>query len=152
MLGMSAIPLFLSLSNLQRRTKLVCTYANPIDIKTWPLGHIIFLTLNRDSKLSNLYIAQLHNPVSKIDLLKKDIKAKEIHYSEGVIFYMENSTNISYHLLPENNVKLNLKKLRSREALEKELTKLGLSKQGTVPVLKARLQTYIAKKGIIQPV
>ena len=59
---------------------------------------------------------------------------------------MENGTNISYHLLPENNVKLNLKKLRSREALEKELTKLGLSKQGTVPVLKARLQTYIAKK------
>ena len=49
-------------------------------------------------------------------------------------------------MLPENNIKLNLKKLRSREALEKELTKLGLSKQGTVPVLKARLQTYIAKK------
>ena len=32
-------------------------YANPIDIKTGPLGHIIFLTLNRESKLSNLYNA-----------------------------------------------------------------------------------------------
>ena len=92
-------------------------HANPIDIKMGPLGHMIFLTLNRELKLSNLYIAQLHNPVSKIDLLKEDIKAKEIHYSEGISFYMENGTNISYHLLPEKNVKLNLKKLEKNVKL-----------------------------------
>ena len=61
-------------------------YPNPISVATGPYGSLLWLTLNTDTGLSSLFMAQLHNPVQKIVKLKDELKAKEVHHVDGIVF------------------------------------------------------------------
>ena len=40
-----------------------------------------------------MYIAQLHNPVQKVEVLKESVAAKEVHFKNSVVFLAGNELN-----------------------------------------------------------
>ena len=75
-------------------------YPHPISIAVGPFGSLLFLTLNQETGTSNLYMAQLHNPVQKVEVIKTVVPAKEVHLHNNIMFLVGNhgklhSTNSS---------------------------------------------------------
>ena len=54
-------------------------YANPISITTGPFRSLLFLSFNFATGKSNLYEAQLHSPITKVQAAAKDLSAQEVH-------------------------------------------------------------------------
>ena len=61
-------------------------YPSLISIAIPFYGWIAFLSYDAKCGSSNLYKARLHSPVDKICSIGRNLKAKEIHCAEGVIF------------------------------------------------------------------
>ena len=118
-------------------------YPNPISIATGPYGNLLWLTLNTDTGLSSLFMAQLHNPVQKIVKLKDELQAKEVHHVNNIVFMVAKGGPIIFHELETGAVRVNLSKLRSREDVVQKASNLNLSIDGTVAVLKERIATHL---------
>ena len=71
-------------------------YLHPINIAVGPFSSLLFLTLNQETGGSNLYIAQLHNPVQKVEVLKESVAAKEVHFKNSVVFLAGNELKRDY--------------------------------------------------------
>lgn len=59
-------------------------YPHPISIAVGPFGSLLFLTLNQETGTSNLFMAQLHNPVQKVEVIKTAVPAKEVHFNNNI--------------------------------------------------------------------
>lgn len=70
-------------------------YPCPISITIPSYGWIAFLSFDAKSGSSTLFKARLHSPVDKITALRKNLKAKEIHCSDGIIFLTSDSSDSS---------------------------------------------------------
>ena len=61
-------------------------YPSLISIAIPSYGWIAFLSYDAKNGSSTLYKARLHSPLDKICSIGRNLKAKEIHCAEGVIF------------------------------------------------------------------
>ena len=118
-------------------------YPHPISIGTGPYGKLLFLTLNTDTGLSSLFMAQLHNPIQKIVKLKEDLFAKEVHHVNNIVFMVGKGGPVIFLELEPGAVRVNLGKLRSREDVVQKARELKLSTDGTVAMLKDRIVAHI---------
>ena len=73
--------------------------------------------MNAQSGKSTLFMAQLHNPVQKIELLKKDLLAKEVHYKSDVVFLASKHGPNLFYELKEGVVKINMTKLKKQDKI-----------------------------------
>ena len=120
-------------------------YPHPISTAVGPFGNLLFLTLNQETDKSNLYMAQLHNPVQKVELLKKSVAAKEVHFNSDIVFLSGNLGLIAFHELVKGSVCVDVTKLRNRNEVLEKVNELGLSNGGTVSEMKDRIENHVAK-------
>ena len=100
--------------------KSVGMFSHPINIAVGSFSSLLFLILNQETGRSNLYMAQLHNPVRKVEVLKESVTAKEVHFKNNVVFLAGNDGPIKFHEVVKGSVCVDVNKLRNRgEVLEK---------------------------------
>ena len=119
-------------------------FTHPISIALGPFGNLLFLSLNQEKGTSNLYMAQLHNPVQKVEVLKKAVAAKEVHYDSNVVFLTGNHGPVAFHELVKGSVCFDITTLRTRNEVLEKVNKLGLAPTGTVAEMKSRIVNHIA--------
>lgn len=110
-----------------------------------PYGSLLFLTLNQEMGTSNLYMAQLHNPIQKVEVLKKAVAAKEVHYDNNVVFLAGNQGPIAFHELVKGSVFVDVTKLRNRNEVLEKVNELALAPVGTVAEMKFCIVNHVAK-------
>lgn len=118
-------------------------YPNPISITTGPFGSLLFLTFNSATGKSNLYQAQLHSPITKVQAVAKDLSANEIHYQDGVIFFCGKGTPIGFNQLTKGTVMLEPDRLKTRQMVLDNLQQLGIDANGNVPTLRKHLAQHL---------
>ena len=119
-------------------------YPHPISVAVGPFGNLLILSLNQETGTSNLYMAQLHNPVQKVEVLKKAVAAKEVHYGNNVVFLTCNHGPVAFHELVKGSVCFDVTKLRTRNEVLEKVNELGLAPGGTVAEMKSRIVNHIA--------
>ena len=89
--------------------------------------------------------AQLHNPINKIEVLKSDLKATEVHYKDGLIFCSANESDILFLDFNENRsrVSINVSKLKRPANRVNVLSELEMSTDGTITTMSRRLKAKL---------
>ena len=110
-----------------------------------PLGWILFLSYDKEKEVCSLMKAQLHNPINKIEVLKSDMKATEVHYKDGLIFCSGNESGILFLDFNANRsrVSINVSKLKRRADLVNVLSELEMPTDGTITTMSRRLKAKL---------
>ncbi|CAB4004120.1 Hypothetical predicted protein [Paramuricea clavata] len=98
---------------------------------------IAFLSYDAKCGCSTLYKARLHSPVDKISSIGKNLKAKEIHCAESIIFLTSDSSPIKAIKFTESSICM-LSKEKKKDDLVKLARKPNIS-HGTVAEITSRL-------------
>ena len=85
-----------------------------------------------------IYMAQLHNPVRKVEVLKESVTAKEVHFKNNVVFLAGNDGQIKFHEVVKGSVCVDVNKLRNRGEVLEKLNELGFAPGGSVVEMKSR--------------
>ena len=117
-------------------------YPCPISIAIPSYGWIAFLSYDAKCGSSTLYKARLHSPVNKINSIGKNLKAKEIHCADGIIFLASDSGPIKAIEFTVASIYM-LAKEKKKDDLVKLATKLNISSRGTVAEITSRLKKYL---------
>ena len=120
-------------------------YPHPISISVGPFGSLLFLTLNQETGTSNLYMAQLHNPVQKVEVIKTAVPAKEVHFNNNVVFLAGNHGPVTFHELVKGSVCVDVTKLQNRSEVLEKVNELGHPPGGTVAEMKLCIVNHAAK-------
>jgi hypothetical protein len=101
-------------------------YPSPISIAIPSYGWIAFLSYNVKSSMSTLYKSRLHSPVDKISPLARNLKAKEIHCSDGIIFLISHSGPIKAVGFIEGSISIKaiISKFRNKKDVIEQAEKL----------------------------
>ena len=116
-------------------------YPSPISIAIPSFGWIAFLSVDSKTSLSKLYKARLDSPVDNIEVIGRNLTARVIHCSDGIIFLSSESGPIKVVQFIEGAIDI-LSKAKRKDDLIKVASQLKLSTAGTVQELKDRLQHY----------
>ena len=117
-------------------------YPCPISIAIPSYGWIAFLFYDAKCGSSTLYKARLHSPVDKISSIGKNLKAKEIHCADGIIFLTFNSGPIKAIEFTEASIYILSKEKKKKDDLVKLANKLNILLHGTVAEITSRLKKY----------
>ena len=79
--------------------KSVGMFSHPINIAVGSFSSLLFLILNQETGRSNLYMAQLHNPVRKVEVLKESVSyislsPSIVSYKTGILYAFPKSHRI----------------------------------------------------------
>jgi hypothetical protein len=116
--------------------------SSPISVAVANYGWIIFLAFDAKSNTSTLYKARLHSPSDKIVSLKKEIRAKEVHYVNGIAFLARESGPLKAVEILPNSIGIILKGKRKVQLIE-IADQLKVRSVGTVQEIKTRIEDYI---------
>ena len=86
--------------------------------------------------------ARLHSPVDKVTALGKNLKAKEIHCCEGIIFLASDSGPIKVIEFKEGSIYMTNTEKKKKDDLIQLATTLNVSPAGTVAEITSRLKKY----------
>ena len=117
-------------------------YPSPISIATPSYGWIAFLSFDAKSGTSTLFKARLHSPVDKVIALGKNLKAKEIHCLEGIIFLASDSWPIKVIEFKEGLIYLTNTEKKKKDDLIQLGTTLDVSPAGIIAEITSRLKKY----------
>ena len=118
-------------------------YPCPISIAIPSYGWIVFLSYDAKCGSSTLYKARLHSPVDKINSIGKNLKAKEIHCADGIIFLASDSGPIKAIEFTVASIYMLAKEKKKKDDLVKLATKLNRSSRGAVAEITSRLKKYL---------
>lgn len=86
---------------------------------------------------------RLHPPVD-VNVRKEIFKdARDLCYTNGTVFVAERGSSAIRYIDLKGEVLLKSERLRSRADLLSQLSRFSLSLEGTVPILRKRLRTYL---------
>ena len=117
-------------------------YPSPISIAIPSYGWIAFLFFDAKSGSSTLFKARLHSPVDKVTALGKNLKAKEIHCYEGIIFLASDSGPIKVIEFKEGSIYMTSTEKKKKDDLIQLAMTLSVSPAGTVAEITSRLKKY----------
>lgn len=116
-------------------------FPSPISVAIPSYGWVAFLSFDAKSSLCTLYKARLHSPVDKISAIGKNLTAKAIHSSGGIIFLTSDGGPIKAIPFAEGAIDI-MSKLKKKDDFINLARRLKLSSVGTVKELKDRLKRY----------
>lgn len=90
-------------------------HTSPISVAVPCYGRIAFLSYDVKTSTCTLFKARLHSPVDKIVAMRKNLKAKEIHSSDGIIFISAESGPIKAVEFQEGSIFLISKKVKQKK-------------------------------------
>ena len=96
-----------------------------------------------DSRESRLVELRLHRPVD-VNVRKEVFKdARDLCFTNGVVFVAERGSSAIRFIELKGEVLIKPEHLKSRADLLSQLSRIGLSLEGTGPVLRKRLTTHL---------
>ena len=117
-------------------------YPHPINIAVGPYSSLLFLTMNQETGIWNLCMAQLHNPVQNVEVLKESVAAKEVHFKNNVVSLAGNDGPIKFHKVVKGSVCVDVNELRNRGEVLEKVNELGFAPGGTVIKMNSRIEKY----------
>ena len=117
-------------------------YPCPISIAVPSYGWIAFLSFDAKNGSSTLFKARLHSPVDKITVLSKNLKVKQIHCSDGIIYLTSDKGPIRAIEFSEGTINMISKEKKRKDDLVNLARKLKVSPVGTVAEISSRLKKY----------
>ena len=119
-------------------------HTSPISVAVPCYGWIAFLSYDVKTSTCTLFKARLHSPVDKIIAMRKNLKVKEIHSSDGIIFISAESGSIKAVEFQEGSIFLISKKVKQKKKrdLVDLANKLQVQSTGTVAEITSRIQAY----------
>ena len=119
-------------------TKVIVSSLTSLDYCSHPTA---FLSSNVKSSMRTLFKACLHSPINKITAIGTNLKARDIHCSDGIIFLnSDNGPNKAVEF-PAGSIAL-ISKQKKKENLVMLADRLCVPSAGTVAEVIARLQKY----------
>ena len=101
------------------------------------------LDYDLDSRESRLVELRLHRPVD-VNVRKEVFKdAQDLCFTNGIVFVAERGSSAIRFIELKGEVLLKPEHLKSRADLLSQLSRIGLSLEGTGPVLRKRLTTHL---------
>ena len=76
---------------------------------------------------SNVLLAQLHSPITKIQTVAKDVEAQKVHFHDGVTFLCGKGSPISFRELTKGAVVLEPERLKTFQMILDKLHELGIN-------------------------
>ena len=92
-------------------------YPCPISIAVPSYGWIAFLSFDAKNGSSTLFKARLHSPVDKITVLSKNLKVKQIHCSDGIIYLTSDREPIRAIEFSEGTINMISKEKKRKEKM-----------------------------------
>ena len=117
-------------------------YPCPISIAVPSYGWIAFLSFDAKNGSSTLFKARLHSPVDKITVLCRNLKVKQIHCSDGIIYLTFDRGPIKAIEFSEGTINMISKEKKRKDDLVNLARKLNVSPVGTVAEISSRLKKY----------
>lgn len=127
------------------KSNLSNTYAHPVGICTGPSGFLLAIDiLDEETSCGRLLEIRLHYPadVKVLQILDGPLTG-DICYLNGVVYICGNRPGKILYYDIQHKVKLQVSKIRSKRELEDNLEIRHLSKIGTIPILRARLDNHL---------
>ena len=119
-------------------------YPKPVDVCIADFGHILVLfDYDNVNCTSSLLRARLHCPVDKISVLRKNVRANEVHYMGGVAYLCGSRSSISFVEIVAESVVIKGGKDRRKCDFISMLRRFNLNVEGPVKVLKERLVNHL---------
>ena len=108
-------------------------YPSPIRVVVTSYGWIAFLSFDVKRSLCNLFKARLHSPVDQITAIGKNLKARDIHPSDGIIFLTASLDNgpIKTVEFVEGSISMIVKQ-KKKEDLVRLADKMHVPSSGTM--------------------
>ena len=116
-------------------------FPSPISVAIPSYGWIAFLSYDVKGSFSTLYKARLHSPVDKITAIGKQLKARDIHCADGIIFLTSDGGPIKAISFADGAINI-LTKPKKKDDFVNLANQLKLMPTGTVAELKERLNRY----------
>ena len=116
-------------------------FPSPISVGIPSYGWIAFLSYDVKRSASTLYKARLHSPVDKITPIGKNLKARDIHCADGIVFLTSDGGPIKVVPFADGAINI-LSKLRKKDDFIILANRLQLKSTGTVAEIKERLNRY----------
>ena len=116
-------------------------YPSPISVVVPSYGWIAFLSFDVKTSLCTLFKARLHSPVDHIAAIAKNLKARDVQSSGGVIFLTSDSGPIKAVQFDEGSISMIIKQ-KKKEDLVKLAERFHVPSTGTMAEITQRLQTY----------
>ena len=110
-------------------------FPSPISVAILSYGCIAFLSYDVKSSFSTLYKACLHSPVDKITAIGKQLKARDIHCADGIIFLTSDGGPIKAIPFTDGAINI-LTKPKKKDDFVNLANQLKLTPTGTVAELK----------------
>ena len=90
-------------------------------------------------------MAQLHNPVQNVEVLKESVAAKEVHFKNNVVSLASNDGPIKFHKVVKGSVCVDVNELRNRGEVLEKVNELGFAPGGTVIKMNSRIEKYVSE-------
>ena len=119
-------------------------HTSPISVAVPCYGWIAFVSYDVKTSTCTLFKARLHSPVDEIVAMRKNLKAKEIHSSDGIIFISAKIGPIKAVEFQEGSIFLISKKVKQKKKgdLVDLANKLQVQSTGTVAEITSQIQAY----------
>lgn len=119
-------------------------HISPISFAVPCYGWIAFVSYDVKTSTCTLFKARLHSPVDEIVAIRKNLKAKEIHSSDGIIFISAKIGPIKAVEFQEGSIFLISKKVKQKKKgdLVDLANKLQVQSTGTVAEITSQIQAY----------
>ena len=115
----------------------------PIVLEIGPQGTILALDYDFNSRESRLVELRLHQPVD-VNPRKEVFKdARDLCFTNGIVFVAERASSIIRFIDLKGEVLLKPERLKSRADLLSQLSHFSLSLEGTVPIIRKRLTSHL---------
>ena len=116
-------------------------YPMPISVAVPSYGWIAFLSFDVKSSLCTLFKARLHSPVDHIAAIAKELKARDVQSSDGILFLTSDSGPIKAVQFVEGSISMIVKQ-KKKEDLVRLADRLHVQRTGTMAEITERLKTY----------
>ena len=119
-------------------------YPSPISVVVPSYGWIAFLSFDVRRSLCNLFKARLHSPVDRITVIGKNLKVRDIHSSDGIIFVTTDNGPIKTVEFVEGSISMIVKQTK-KEDLVRLAYKMHMPSSGTMDEITQRLKAHSEK-------
>lgn len=125
-------------------------YPKPVSVAVHPYGWLYFLCNYDETRgKSDLIKTRMHSPLDKCLGVKKQVLAKEVRFSDGIVSLCADDSKITI-VDEEGKVDLNVRKIKSQAMAKEKFEALGLALQTSVVTVAQMKESLIPHKNSVR--
>ena len=118
-------------------------FPNSISMAIRPFGSLLFIHLDPATGRSNIILATLHSPITKLKTVVRNMDTKEVQNAQGVAFFCSKGTQIGFCELNKGAVILEPKRLRTRQEVMDTVRTMGLWEDANLTNMRNSINQHL---------